>query len=130
MSSVSSSAAIFGQFQPPGARVLPGGTPILVAMFKDGPSFLDAFSPKRGDCGELLVKTRYSAREGAPVVAEIGWPGLPNRVLCRATVGKRHSNGTIVLRLDLGEAPKRDFLRQVARGEIAKLYHRNHSRFC
>lgn len=117
----------FGERQP---AVLPGGIPLLLAVFRDGAEFESALSPRKGEAGELTLRTRYSPPIGTQVVVEVAWSGLPNRVLLRAVTGKRGFTGGLAVRLDGTEAKKRDFLRQVARGDVDHLHPRSSCRYC
>jgi Tfp pilus assembly protein PilZ len=106
---------------------------ILFATF-DGPegflSRLDMEGAGSGHAGRLKVatKARYKARE--PVVLEIGFPGLPNRVLLRATFAEEASQSEAIFELVPGEDHKRDFLVAVASGRAqAKSLARKHRRF-
>jgi PilZ domain len=130
MSYVSNNISVFQRFNERRAAVLPGGIPLLLALFKDGAEFESALSPRKGEAGELTLRTRYSPPPGTPVVLEVGWTGLPNRVLLRAITGKRGFSGGLAIRLDGTEVKKRDFLRQVARGEVDRLHPRAASRYC
>jgi len=108
---------------------LAAGTPIIVAAFETGAYFLDAFAESRGPAGELAVRTRASPPPGTPMVLEITWHGLPNRVFARATALRRWLGGHLVLQLDPDEREKRDYLLAVARGEKRDVCMRAHRRF-
>jgi len=132
MSHVSNNFSVFQRFRDrrQSTAVLPGGVPLLLASFSTGAEFEGALSPRKGEAGELTLRTRYAPRAGAPLVVEITWPGLPNRVLLRAVASRRAFSGALVVRLEASEIRKRDFLRQVARGELAELHPRSSSRYC
>ncbi len=131
MSQVSSQASVFQRFkQRRETAVLPGGVPILLAVFESGSAFASALSPRKGDAGELTLRTRYAPPPGTPVVVEVAWQGLPNRVLLRAVTVRRAFSGGLVVRLETSEIRKREFLRQVARGELGELHPRSAARFC
>ena len=106
---------------------------ILFATFDSADQFLKRLSLEGADpaatCGRLSVttKARFESRE--PVVLEIGFPGLPNRVLMRATFCG--VDDTIAhFEILPGEDHKRDFLVAVASGKAqAKQSARKHRRF-
>ncbi len=115
--------------EPVSPSELAAGTPIIVAAFETGAYFLDAFAESRGPAGELAVRTRASPPPGTPMVLEITWHGLPNRVFARATALRRWLGGHLVLQLDPDEREKRDYLLAVARGEKRDVCMRAHRRF-
>jgi uncharacterized protein (TIGR02266 family) len=92
---------------------------ILFATFDSAEGFLarlDMEGAGASTAGKLRVatKARYEARQA--VVLEIAFPGLPNRVLIRATFGKALSDTEAEFELIPGEEHKRDFLVAVASG--------------
>jgi PilZ domain len=103
--------------------------PIIVAAFANGDAFLAAMS-SRGPAGELVVRTRYAPAAGTPVVLEVTWSGLPNRVLVRATAVRRWFAGSLILQFGPEEASKRDYLMAMARGTPSGDHRRRHRRFC
>lgn len=111
------------------ADVVIAGTPILIAAFATPADFLDAFAPRRGAAGELAVRTRASPPPGSPMVLEVSWHGLPNRVFVRVTAKRRWLGGHLVLALDGDEASKRDYLLRVAAGHLEGVHRRAHRRF-
>jgi Tfp pilus assembly protein PilZ len=83
-----------------------------------------------GHAGRLRVatKARYKSRQA--VVLEIGFPGLPNRVLLRATAAGEATAADALFEIVPGEEHKRDFLVAVASGKAqASALHRRHRRF-
>src|SRR5262245_24426018 len=64
------------------------GTPIIVARFDDGNSFLHAYRDME-PAGEIAVVTRAQPADESVVVLEIYWPELPNPVFVRARVYRR-----------------------------------------
>ena len=115
--------------EPVSPSELAAGVPIIVAAFETGAYFLDAFAESRGPAGELAVRTRASPPPGTPMVLEITWHGLPNRVFARAIALRRWLGGHLVLQLDPDEHEKRDYLLAVARGEKRDVCLRAHRRF-
>ena len=103
------------------------GTPIVLAAFPDGLSFLDAYDDG-GPAGELAVVTRGAPRSGTHVVLEVLWPALPNRVYLRARVYRRRLG--LIARLHPDSLAARDFLLQMARGERPRYYKRRQRRYC
>ena len=105
---------------------------ILFATFESAAQFLARLkldAAEASSCGRLTVttKARFEARE--PVVLEIGFPGLPNRVLMRATFAGAESADADFEILP-SEDHKRDFLVAVASGRAqAKSSARKHRRF-
>src|SRR5262249_59180986 len=82
----------------------------------------------------LFIATREVRTQGEPVLVEVRFPELPDRMLLRGTVAwrrpgraKERQGGVAV---DFGaERPKLDFLLAVARGEKQpRLIARNHRR--
>jgi hypothetical protein len=111
------------------AEELAGSVPILVAAFDDGAAFLRAYTD-RGAAGELSVRTRAAPAADTPIIVEVCWATLPNRVFVRAHA-KRRLFGRLHLRFDEDEAPKRDFLLRMARGAApSTIAVRKHRRFC
>jgi Tfp pilus assembly protein PilZ len=105
---------------------------ILFATFDSPDQFLARLTLEDqgpASCGRCRVttKARFEAKE--PVVLEIGFPGLPNRVLMRATfVGA--SGADADFEILPSEDHKRDFLVAVASGRAqAKAQKRLHRRF-
>ena len=115
--------------EPVSPSELAQGVPIIVAAFETGGAFLDAFAQSRGPAGELAVRTRASPPPGTPMVLEITWHGLPNRVFARAIALRRWLGGHLVLQLDPDEREKRDYLLAVARGDKLDTCTRAHRRF-
>ncbi len=105
---------------------------ILFATFDSPDQFLARLALEGAgatSCGRLRVttKARFETRE--PVVLEIGFPGLPNRVLMRATfTGANAADADF--EIVPSEDHKRDFLVAVASGKAqAKAQKRLHRRF-
>jgi hypothetical protein len=105
---------------------------ILFATFDSADQFLrrlelEGRSARSGGRVRVTTKARFEAREA--VVLEIGFPGLPNRVLMRATfVGADGADADFEILP--GEDHKRDFLVAVASGRAeAKAQARKHRRF-
>jgi hypothetical protein len=100
---------------------------ILFAQFDSARNFLDNFDV---DSGHLSVPTRAVLTQGDPVIVEIGYPGLPNRVLSRGRYLSHDADkGLCVVELDAGQEGKREFLLKVARGEVPPSWRRKHRRF-
>jgi hypothetical protein len=105
---------------------------ILFATFESPDQFLarltleGAGAASAGRC-RVTTKARFEAKE--PVVLEIGFPGLPNRVLMRATfLGANGADADFDILPS--EDHKRDFLVAVASGRAsAKAQKRLHRRF-
>ncbi len=109
---------------------LDGAVPILVVAFDQGISFVDALAEGRGPGGELLVDTRARPPNGTELIAEIRWPGLPNRVYLRVVASGRTDDGMLILRIDPDEAIKRDFLVHAACGTASFPHQRRFRRYC
>jgi uncharacterized protein (TIGR02266 family) len=105
---------------------------ILFATFDSADQFLarlELDGQEASSAGRVRVSTkaRFDAREA--VVLEIGFPGLPNRVLMRATFAGA-STADAAFEIVPGEEHKRDFLVAVASGRAqAKSLARKHRRF-
>jgi Tfp pilus assembly protein PilZ len=105
---------------------------ILFATFDSADQFLarlDLEGAGATSAGKMKVTTKARFDAGEPVVLEIGFPGLPNRVLMRATfVGASASEAEF--QVLSSEDHKRDFLVAVASGRAqAKAQKRLHRRF-
>jgi hypothetical protein len=129
LSQSSREPAVVRLVEPVSPSELAAGTPIIVCAFETGVQFLDAFAESRGPAGELAVRTRASPPPGTPMVLEITWHGLPNRVFARAIALRRWLGGHLVLQLDPDEREKRDYLLAVARGSKMDTCTRAHRRF-
>ena len=105
---------------------------ILFATFDSPDQFLsrlqlDQAGSESGGRVRVTTKARFEARE--PVVLEIGFPGLPNRVLMRATFAGANGHDAD-FEIVPSEDHKRDFLVAVASGRAqAKAQSRKHRRF-
>jgi hypothetical protein len=103
------------------------GTPILVANFSGGAEFLASYRHV-APAGEVAVLTRARPPNGAELVLEVTWPGLPNRVFVRATAWRRHLG--LVAQLHADEQHARDFLLRMAAGYAVPYHPRRHKRYC
>ncbi len=108
---------------------------ILFAAFKSADDFLGRLEVSR-DAGNGLISvpTRARYRMGEPVILEIGFPGLPNRVLIRANArdaraGDVRAADDATFEVASGEEHKRDFLVAVAAGRANASWQRKHRRF-
>src|SRR5439155_20048939 len=79
------------------------------------------------DGGGIFFPTREALDEGQRVVVEVRLPGMPQRVLLRGTVAwRRAGRHSAKLRAGLGiefhpgDAARRDFLLEVARGDVPR----------
>lgn len=79
--------------------------------------------------GRLKVATRARYGLGEPVVLEIGFPGLPNRVLVRANACVSGGDADAIFELGAGEEAKRDFLLSFAHGHADASWKRKNRRF-
>jgi hypothetical protein len=106
---------------------------ILFATYDSAEGFLsrlDMEGAGASHAGHLRVPTKARYKEREAVVLEIGFPGLPNRVLVRATFSKEASKADADFEIVPGEEHKRDFLVAVASGRAqAKSLARKHRRF-
>jgi Tfp pilus assembly protein PilZ len=108
---------------------------ILKARYRGAADFLAAYQVSLAG-GGLYFPTREHVTVGEPVVVEVRFPELGDRLLLRGTVtwrrGARVREGTpagVGVEFDAAEAIKRDFLLGVARGEAAThVVQRNHRR--
>jgi len=100
---------------------------ILFATFASPQDFLDRLDVSE-ETATLRVETkaRYDADE--PVILEIGYPGLPNRILTRTVAGAPEDDGQSFCFAE-GEEHKRDFLIAVAAGRATASWKRRHRRF-
>src|SRR5436190_1015537 len=99
---------------------------IIRARYRNGNEFLRHYQPSF-DGGGIFFPTREALDEGQRVVVEVRLPGMPQRVLLRGTVAwRRAGRHSTKLRAGLGiefhqgDAARRDFLLEVARGDVPK----------
>lgn len=115
---------------------------ILFATFTSPESFLESLEIGEQGITTLRVKTKARYQPSERVILEIGYPGLPNRILLRAEAaeapdardpGDRRDRAGVVdqqrFRLDQEEEPQRDFLIAVASGRANVAWKRRHRRF-
>ena len=103
---------------------------ILFATFESPQDFLDRLGLGDNGAGTLRVKTKARYEEGEEVILEIGFPGLPNRILTRArALAPGKPSAEQAFRLGDGEDDKRDFLVAVAAGRATASWKRKHRRF-
>ncbi len=107
---------------------------ILFATFDTPEDFLDRLDIGEG-AGTLRVKTKARYDDGEQIILEIGYPGLPNRILTRTSAlsakkaGKKVSDDEQLFQFAAGEEHKRDFLIAVASGRATASWKRRHRRF-
>ena len=106
---------------------------ILYATFTSADDFLTRLDVEEGaGAGRLTVLTKARYAKGEPVVLEIGFPRLPNRVLMRCvtrTMPEGDGEGDATFDVTPGEEHKRDFLVAVAAGRASASWQRKHRRF-
>jgi uncharacterized protein (TIGR02266 family) len=107
---------------------------ILKARYRSGKEFLAAYQSSFPN-GGLFFPTREHVKVGEPVMVEVRFPELGDRLLLRCYVAWRRSahvrEGTsagVGVEIDVLERMKRDFLLKVARGETRRPVSRNHRR--
>ena len=110
---------------------------IIHARYRNGNDFLRHYQPAF-DAGGLFYPTREALEVGAPVIIEVRFPSLPQRLMLRGTVAwRRAGRHSTKLRAGLGiefhenDLVRRDFLLSAARGEIpdrSALVQRKHRR--
>lgn len=107
---------------------------ILKARYRNAAEFLGAYQTSFPN-GGLYFPTREHATVGDPVMVEVRFPELGDRVLLRAFVAWRRaacvregSPAGVGVEFDALEHTKRDFLMAVARGEASRVVARNHRR--
>jgi len=102
---------------------------ILFARFESAEDFLRHYDPVL-EWGGIVVPTKAALAPSTPVVVEVAFPGLPNRVLVRGLVVDRdEERGGLVVKLANSELQKRDFLVSAARGDVGLAWRRRHRRF-
>lgn len=102
---------------------------ILFAPFESAEHFLKHYDPVL-EWGGIIVPTKATLPPETPVVVEVAFPGLPNRVLVRGLVVDRDEEREgLVVKLNHSELSKRDFLVAAARGEVGLAWRRRHRRF-
>jgi Tfp pilus assembly protein PilZ len=108
---------------------------ILKARYRGAADFLAAYDATLAG-GGLVFPTRAQVTVGEPVVVEVRFPELGDRLLLRATLtwrrGARVREGMpakVGVELDPADAAKREFLLVVARGDAStRIVQRNHRR--
>jgi Tfp pilus assembly protein PilZ len=115
---------------------------ILYATFSTPDEFLGRLALD-GDAASLRIATKARFEPGEELILEIGFPGLPNRILLRAEAiapgpdmpragkepGKDKDGEEVAFKLASGEEDKRDFLVAVAAGRATASWKRRHRRF-
>lgn len=104
---------------------------ILLATFATPESFLENLGVDEDNATTIAVDTRARYEDGDKIILEIGFPGLPNRVLLRsaAFTPSREQGDFQWFRMDRSEEPQRDFLIAVASGRANASWTRRHRRF-
>ena len=98
---------------------------LLTLAFPSASAFLIAHED-----GVLTVSTRTDAALGEEVLAEISFPGLPNRALVRGAIdGLLVEEEGLRVRLSDEDRTTLDFMLSIARGELKLSTHREHRRF-
>jgi uncharacterized protein (TIGR02266 family) len=98
---------------------------LVTLAFPSAAAFLTAY-----DDGVITVGTRTDAVLGEQILAEVSFPGLPNRALVRAAVdGLLIDEEGLRIRVSEADASTRDFMLRIARGELKMSAHREHKRF-
>ncbi len=107
---------------------------ILRARYRDGEELLRHYQPSL-PAGGLFYPTREAIAVGEPVVVEVRFPALRDRMMFRGAIAwRRTGRHRTKLRAGLGieflpvEADRRDFLLAVARGEQVEMVVRRHRR--
>lgn len=102
---------------------------ILFATFKSPRDFLDRLDLSDDEVATVSVETKARYEAGDAVILEIGYPGLPNRILTRTVAVDGGPDDGQSFRFDDGEEHKRDFLIAVASGRATASWKRRHRRF-
>ncbi len=109
---------------------------ILFATFDSPDDFLQRLEVGEGSkVATLYVKTKARYEDGEQIILEIGYPGLPNRILTRTTAispkksPRKVSEDEQAFEFADGEEHKRDFLIAVASGRATASWKRRHRRF-
>lgn len=105
---------------------------ILYATYPSAEDFLSHLEVgEETGGGRLSVPTKARYKPGEALILEIGFPGLPNRVLVRCTCvsSPEEGKGDEVFELLQGEEHKRDFLVAIAAGRANASWQRKSRRF-
>jgi Tfp pilus assembly protein PilZ len=105
---------------------------ILYATFDSPDDFLGRLDlgEDAGSGGRLRVATKARYEKGEEIILEIGFPGLPNRILIRtAAVGPVKHGDDAIFQFAKVDEDKRDFLVAVAAGRATASWKRRHRRF-
>lgn len=103
---------------------------ILFATFKSPDDFLKRLDLQDGGDTKLRVQTKATYAASEEIILEIGFPGLPNRILTRAVALRAGKGGDeFEFKFADGEEDKRDFLVAVAAGRATASWKRRHRRF-
>lgn len=104
---------------------------ILFARYGSPADFLTHYDPTFS-WGGLVLPTRAAPSFEEPIVVEVSYPRLPNRVLLRARAIDRDDRGDeprLLVKFLPSELHKRDYLLAVARGDVTPKWERRHRRF-
>jgi Tfp pilus assembly protein PilZ len=103
---------------------------ILFATFESPKDFLKRLDIQDGGQTELRVRTKAEYEPNEEIILEIGFPGLPNRILTRAiALAAGKAGEEFQFKFAEGEDDKRDFLVAVAAGRATASWKRRHRRF-
>ena len=99
---------------------------LLTLAYPAASEFLSAYD---ASAGTLTARTKTEAKAGDELLVEVAFPRLLNRPILRTKVTAVR-NGELVLAIDAGDTPTRDFLVKNARGEVKPEdgTHREHKR--
>jgi Tfp pilus assembly protein PilZ len=107
---------------------------ILRARFRNGEEFLRNYQPAL-PTGGLFFPTREALEVGAPLVVEVRFPALRDRMMLRGLVAWRRPGrhrtklrAGVAIEFADSEIDKRDFLLAVARGDRTDMVVRRHRR--
>jgi hypothetical protein len=104
---------------------------ILLARYSNADDFL-AHYDSSFSWGGLALPTRATPGFEEPLVVEVSFPRLPNRILLRARAVDRDDRAgepRLVVKFLPSELHKRDYVLGIARGEVAPSWARRHRRF-
>lgn len=106
---------------------------ILFATYPKPEAFLESLYIEAGGGTLLAFATKAEFEDGEPMILEIGYPGLPNRILIRCAAAQppadvERSSDKKWFRFDDSEELQRDFLIAVASGRAEASLQRRHRR--
>ncbi len=90
---------------------------LIAVPFSSPGEFLAHYSDKRAG-GALFVRTRATFELYETLLLEVSWPGMPNRVVLRASVVSDVPRKGVWAELDQLDSTTKQFMLAIARGDL------------